>query len=68
MRARRIEETIFKGLMLASLVLVLIMLAGIIVITVYKGAPALTLSMLVETPQGGYYLGKEGGIANAIVG
>lgn len=37
MRARRIEETIFKGLMLASLVLVLIMLAGIIVITVYKG-------------------------------
>jgi phosphate transport system permease protein len=54
--------------MLISLVLVLIMLAGIIVITVYKGAPALTLSMLFETPKGGYYLGKEGGIANAIVG
>jgi len=67
-RARRTEEKIFKGLMLLSLVLVLIMLAGIIVITVYKGAPALTLSMLIETPKGGYYLGKEGGIANAIVG
>ena len=24
--------------------------------------------MLIETPKGGYYLGKEGGIANAIVG
>jgi len=67
-RARRMEETIFKGIMLISLVLVLVMLAGIIVITVYKGAPALTLSMLIETPKGGYYLGKEGGIANAIVG
>ena len=28
----------------------------------------LSLSMLIETPKGGYYLGKEGGIANAIVG
>jgi len=54
--------------MIGSLGLVLVMLAGIIVITVYKGAPALTLSMLIETPKGGYYLGKEGGIANAIVG
>ena len=62
------EEKIFKGLMIMSLALVLVMLAGIIVITVYKGAPALTLSMLIETPKGGYYLGKEGGIANAIVG
>jgi phosphate transport system permease protein len=67
-RARRLEEKVFKGLMLGSLMLVLVILAGIIIITVYKGAPALTLSMLIETPKGGYYLGKEGGIANAIVG
>ena len=68
MRSRRLEEKIFKGLMIGSLTLVLMVLAGIIVITIYKGAPALTLSMLTETPKGGYYLGKEGGIANAIVG
>ncbi|HAR97251.1 MAG TPA: phosphate ABC transporter permease [Deltaproteobacteria bacterium] len=68
MRSRRLEEQIFKGLMIASLTLVLVVLAGIIFITIYKGAPALTLSMLTETPKGGYYLGKEGGIANAIVG
>jgi len=68
MISRRLEETIFKGLMIVSLALVLTTLAGIIFITVVKGAPALTLSMLIETPKGGYYLGKSGGIANAIVG
>ncbi len=54
--------------MIVSLSLVLTTLAGIIAIILVKGAPALTLSMLIETPKGGYYLGKAGGIANAIVG
>jgi phosphate transport system permease protein len=35
---------------------------------VAKGLPALNLAMITRTPQGGYYLGKEGGILNAIVG
>jgi phosphate transport system permease protein len=67
-RARRLEETIFRGLMLASLGLVLAVLAGIIVVVVLRGASALSLSMIIQTPKGGYYLGKEGGVANAIVG
>jgi phosphate transport system permease protein len=67
-RSRRFEEKFFKALMVGSLALVLVMLAGIIVITIVKGAPAVSLSMLFDTPKGGYYLGKEGGIANAIVG
>jgi phosphate transport system permease protein len=67
-RARRIEEILFKGLMIISLGLVLTALAGIIFVVVMKGASALSLSMIMETPKGGYYLGKEGGIANAIVG
>lgn len=54
--------------MIASLIVVLATLGTIIIIIVYKGASALNLSMLIETPKGGYYLGKEGGIANAIVG
>lgn len=62
------EEAVFKGLMIISLGLVLMALAGIIFVIVMKGASALSLSMLIETPKGGYYLGKEGGIANAIVG
>lgn len=68
MRARRLEEAVFKGLMVGSLGLVLAVLAGIIVVVVLRGASALNLSMIVQTPKGGYYLGKEGGIANAIVG
>jgi phosphate transport system permease protein len=67
-RARRVEEAVFKGLMLASLGLVLAVLAAIIVVVVARGASALSLSMIFQTPKGGYYLGKEGGIANAIVG
>jgi len=42
---------------------------GMIVWTVLsKGLPALTLDMITKTPKGGYYLGKEGGILNAILG
>jgi len=68
MDARKLEEAIFKGLMIASLALVLSVLAGIILVILLRGASSLTLSMLIQTPKGGYYLGKEGGIANAIVG
>jgi len=68
MRARRLEEAVFKGLMLASLGLVLLVLVAIIAVVVARGASSLSLSMIFQTPKGGYYLGKEGGIANAIVG
>ena len=33
-----------------------------------KGLPALNWAMVSQTPKGGYYLGKEGGIFNAIIG
>jgi phosphate transport system permease protein len=65
---RKVEETFFKGLMITSLVLVLGVLTGIILVIVWRGASSLSLSMLIQTPKGGFYLGKEGGIANAIVG
>lgn len=54
--------------MLLSLTFVLSVLLAIIAVIAVKGASSLSLSMLIETPKGGYYLGKEGGIANAIVG
>ena len=68
MEARKLEEGIFKGLMVASLALVLSVLAGIILVILLRGASSLTWSMLTQTPKGGYYLGKGGGVANAIVG
>jgi phosphate transport system permease protein len=67
-KSRKIEESIFKVLMIASITLILCILAGIIIVIVVRGAPSLKLSMIIQTPEGGYYLGKGGGIANAIVG
>jgi phosphate transport system permease protein len=63
-----VEESFFKGLMVVSVSMVLALLIGIIFIIVLRGASSLNLPMLIQTPKGGYYLGKEGGIANAIVG
>ena len=68
MKPRKLEESVFKVLMIASITLVLSVLAGIIIVIVVRGASSLNLSMLIQTPEGGYYLGKGGGIANAIVG
>jgi phosphate transport system permease protein len=67
-KSRKIEESVFKVLMIASITLVLCILAGIIIVIVVRGASSLNLSMVIKTPEGGYYLGKGGGIANAIVG
>lgn len=54
--------------MIASTLIIVGGLLSIIIVVILKGAPALTISMLTQTPKGGYYLGKEGGILNAIVG
>ncbi|MFZ3058776.1 MAG: phosphate ABC transporter permease PstA [Candidatus Methanoperedens sp.] len=62
------EEKLFKFLMLTSLAIVIGSLFMVIGVIIWNGAPALTFSMITQTPKGGYYLGKEGGILNAIVG
>jgi phosphate transport system permease protein len=67
-RLRKLEESIFKGLMIVSVLSVMAILAVVTIVIIVKGASALSLSMIFETPKGGYYLGKGGGIANAIVG
>jgi len=68
MNRRKIEECIFKALMIGSAVIVLGCLALILCTVVMRGLPAFNLDMLTQTPKGGYYLGGEGGILNAIVG
>ncbi|MDP2768001.1 MAG: phosphate ABC transporter permease PstA [Candidatus Methanoperedens sp.] len=62
------EEKLFKLLMLTSLAIVIGSLFLVIAVVVWNGAPSLSLSMITQTPKGGYYLGKEGGVLNAIVG
>ena len=65
---RHIEESIFKTFMILSFLLVAGSLGIILMTVIIKGLPALNLDMLTQTPKGGYYLGKEGGILNAIIG
>lgn len=65
---KHLEERIMLGLMIASVVLVIGVLLLILVTVMVKGLPALSPQMLIQVPKGGYYLGKEGGILNAITG
>jgi phosphate transport system permease protein len=54
--------------MLASFALILAGLGFILITILGKGLPAINLEMIFQVPKGGYYLGKAGGILNAIVG
>src|SRR6478735_5337323 len=62
------EQKIFEGLMLLAVLLVIGSLLFIVCTVIIKGFPTMTLDMITKTPKGGFYLGKEGGILNAIVG
>lgn len=68
MNRRKLEEAAFKVLMIAATFAVAGSLFAVVGIVLWKGLPALDLAMITQTPKGGYYLGKEGGILNAIVG
>ncbi|MBI4288671.1 MAG: ABC transporter permease subunit [Chloroflexi bacterium] len=68
MQRRKTEEAVFKGLMIASVSIVAAGLLTIVAVIAWKGVPALSIGMITQTPKGGFYLGKEGGILNAIVG
>lgn len=68
MNKHKFEESVFKILMRLSMTIVIGSLVLILGTVIWRGLPALNLAMLTQTPQGGYYLGKEGGILNAIIG
>jgi phosphate transport system permease protein len=63
-----LEEKIFKVIMICAAMIILGVLAYIIATVFYRGLPALNLDMITKLPGGGFYLGKEGGVLNAIVG
>jgi len=67
-RRRKYEERIFRVLMLGATAVVVGSLLLILGTVVIKAWPALKLDMILKTPRGGYYMGKEGGILNAILG
>jgi phosphate transport system permease protein len=67
-KLRFIEEKFFRVLMFISTNLIVIILLLIILSILYKGLPSLSWAMISQTPKGGFYFGKEGGILNAIIG
>jgi phosphate transport system permease protein len=68
MKIKKYEELFFRMLMIASAVIIIGVLVYIIGTILYKGLPALTWDMITKLPGGGFYLGKEGGVLNAIMG
>lgn len=67
-RRRKVEATFFLWLMRLSLVSAGLVLTAIIAVITLRGIRALSWEMLTQPPQGGFYLGKGGGILNAILG
>ncbi|MCD7973607.1 MAG: ABC transporter permease subunit [Candidatus Azobacteroides sp.] len=68
MKFKFIEEKIVHGLMILSTLVVFGFFFSIIWTIAKTGFPPLTWEMITQLPGGGFYLGKEGGILNAIVG
>jgi phosphate transport system permease protein len=62
------EETFFKILMVISAGMIMCILIFIVGTIIWKGLPALNWDMVSKLPGGGFYLGKEGGVLNAIIG
>lgn len=68
MKAKYIEEFIVKMLMAVSLLILFGFVAGIVWTIFRRGCESLTWEMVSSLPGGGFYIGKEGGFLNAIVG
>ena len=65
---RFIEEKIFRVIMFISTAIIALALLLIVASILFKGLPAISWEMLSQTPSGGFYFGKHGGILNAIIG
>jgi phosphate transport system permease protein len=68
MKLRKAEERFFSVLMILSTLVILSILVIILGTVAVRGFSAMNLAMITQTPKGGFYLGKEGGVLNAILG
>ncbi len=68
MKTKYVEEFIVKILMAAALLMVFGFVAGIIFTVFHRGWSCISWEMVTSLPGGGFYIGKEGGFLNAIVG
>ena len=65
---RKLEELFFKTLMIIATIAIVGVLFMIIWAVVKRGMPAMSWDMVSKIPGGGFYIGKEGGLLNAIMG
>lgn len=68
LRAKKIEEGFFKGLMILATAIIVSCLFSILYTVISKGIKGMNWDMVSRVPEGGFYIGKEGGILNAIIG
>lgn len=65
---RHLVESFMKTIMQVSFIIVASALGLILWTILSRGLPALNWDMLTQVPKGGFYMGKEGGVLNAIIG
>ena len=68
LKRRHWEETLFVGLMRLCVIGAAAVLGMILAVIFWRGIGALSVEMITQPPQGSFYLGGGGGIANAIAG
>ncbi len=68
MQLKFVEEKIARGLMLASVAAVALLVVSVVGSILMRGLPVLSWEMVSQIPSGGFYIGGEGGFLNAIVG
>lgn len=67
-KAKFIEERVMRGLMIVATALLFFFAASILYTIVSSGWNAMSWEMISSLPGGGFYIGKDGGFLNAIVG
>ena len=65
---RKFEERLFNLLIRVATLIIVGCLFIIVLTILVKGFPAMSWDMVSRIPSGGFYLGKEGGVLNAIIG
>ena len=65
---RIVGELVMQVLMRGAMLLVLGTLGLIVWTILTRGLPALSWEIISQTPKGGFYMGKGGGVLNAILG
>ena len=67
-REKRVKEIVAKSFMWISMAVVCVLVVSVLWTIFSKGIKAMSWDMVTKLPGGGFYIGKEGGFLNAIVG